>query len=431
MPVNVTFPYPDVAPLAIPDSFDAEIFEPKPYSCPVSGAEVVLHALRNPVATDRLSELARGRRKVLIVIDDMTRPTPVSEFIHYLMDELHRAGIRDSQVQFLTALGTHRPMTKDEMARKLGSGTIKRFKVHNHKWDDPDCLELIGRTDQGVPVWINKLVRESDLVIGIGAIMPIEICGFTGGGKILVPGVCGEVTTDEMHWTRMGVPASRVLGKVENPIRKSVDELARKAGLHFIVNVVIDNNDKMVAAVAGDMTAAHREGCRIALDVFAVNFGHEYDLVIADSYPFDIEFWQANKALDTTGEVVKKGGVVILVAPCHEGFSRTHAELMELGYPPIAQIEKLVESGKISHKVVGVHMMQVSTVAVEKARVILVSSGISRTEAEKAGLEWAQTPQKAFDMALGMVPKDPGIAILRGAARMLPLVKRSGENDGT
>ena len=97
-----------------------------------------------------------------------------------------------SRFEFLMALGTHRAMTKDEMRSKLGEEMVKKYKVHNHDWKNPDCLEYVGDTEQGVPVWINKLVSNADLVIGLGSIMPIEVCGFTGGGKILVPGVCGQ-----------------------------------------------------------------------------------------------------------------------------------------------------------------------------------------------------------------------------------------------
>jgi nickel-dependent lactate racemase len=158
-----------------------------------------------------------------------------------------------------------------------------------------------------------------------------------------------------------------------------------------------------------------------------VNIPKEFDIVIADSFPFDIEFWQANKALDTAGEVVKKGGVVILISPCYEGFSRTHSEILEFGYLPIETIKNLVKSGKIKHKVVGVHMIQAGAVAVEKAKLILVSTGIKRDEAEKVGFLWAQTAQKAFAKALEIVGKDPSIAVLKNAARMLPLVKKAGD----
>jgi nickel-dependent lactate racemase len=332
------------------------------------------------------------------------------------------AGMEEQEIEFMVALGTHRPMTPIELADKLGSDIVKRYKVHNHDWQDEDQLEFLGTTEQGAPVWINKRVRQTELVIGLGSIMPIEICGFTGGGKILVPGLSGPQTVDSMHWTRIDVPAEQILGKADNPIRASIDALAREAGLDFIANVILDPDNRIVGAVAGDMTAAHRAGCRIAEQVFGVPVPRKYNIVIADSYPFDIEFWQANKALDTAGQVVTDGGVVILVSPCREGLSQSHArEIRRFGYPPLAKIKQLVESGQIEHRVVGVHMAQVSAVATEKARLILVSTGIGRQEAEALGFSWADSPQKALEMALEMTEEQPDIAVLDGAARMLAL----------
>jgi nickel-dependent lactate racemase len=425
--VKINFPYPDTEPLEIPPGLGTQVFALPDVTPEITGIEAVKNALESPIGFKRLSKLACGVKKILIVADDITRPTPICKFIHLVLDELALAGAKDEHIEFIMALGTHRGMTKDEIAAKLGTDVAGKYKIHNHDWKNPDCLEYVGDTEQGVPVWINKLVSGADLVIGIGSIMPIEVCGFTGGGKILVPGVCGQITCDEMHWTRIDVPSKHVLGKAENPVRASIDSLARKAGLDFIVNVILNSENKIIGAVAGDMVTAHRAGCEIALKVFGVNIPKEFDVVIADSFPFDIEFWQANKALDTAGEVVKKGGVVILVSPCYEGFSRTHNEILEFGYLPIETIKNLVKSGRIKHKVVGVHMIQAGSVAIEKAKLILVSTGIKKNEAEKVGFLWAQNAQGAFSKALEIVGKNPSIAVLKNAARMLPLVKRTGD----
>ena len=417
----VDFPYTDVKHLNIPDRLEAKVFSLPEIRSARSEVDVVIEALDGPIGTKRLSELARGKANALIVFDDNTRPTPVKRFVEQVLDELRRGGLQESQIEFLTAIGTHRSMTKEELVEKLGQDTVNRYTIHNHEWENPDCLEYIGDTDQGAPVWINKLVGRFDVVVGLGAIMPIDICGFTGGGKILIPGVSGSETVDKMHWTRIDIPSQRILGHRDNPVRASIDALAQKAGLDFIVNVILDGEGAIVDAVAGDMVEAHRVGCKRAERVFGVAFDREYDIVVADGYPFDIEFWQANKALDTAGEVVRKGGVVILVTPCYEGLSRTHEkEILEFGYRPVAEIKRLVDSGKLKHSVVGVHMYQVSTVAVEKARLIMVSSHITRETAERVGFQWAEDAQVAFDMARALVDR-PTIAVLKNAARMLPL----------
>ena len=427
--MEVRFPYPNMYPLTIPDGMHPRVFSLPTCRPAQDGLELVKTAMRNPLGARPLRELAARKKRILIVSDDVSRPTPVHEFVEIVLAELRQAGASTEQIEFLMALGTHRAMTPKEIADKLGPKVASAHRVYNHQWDNPEHLDYIGDTEQGVPVSINKRVRQADLVIGLGSIMPIDICGFTGGGKILVPGVSGQVTVDLMHWTRVDVPSHHVLGKVDNPIRDSIDSLARRAGLSFIVNVVLNSHNQIVGAVAGDMVAAHRCGCDIARNVYGVPIPHEFDIVIADSHPFDNEFWQANKALDTAGEVVKQGGVVILVSPCHEGFSQTHSEILEFGYLPVEQIKKMVNSGVIKHKVVGVHMVQASTVAIEKARLILVSDGIAEHQAHKVGFSWSATPQEAFEKAIEICGPSATVAVLHDAARMLPLKSNEGRDD--
>ena len=418
--MNVSFPYDDVEPLAIDDSIDTDFFCLERHSVSDEGS-IVENALQAPIGSAPLCELARNRKRVLIVFDDYSRPTPVFRFIEDVLRELHGAAITDDSITFIAALGTHRAMNDDEMRAKLGNGVVDRYRILNHAWDDPAELEYLGDTAQGAPVWVNKIVRQSDLVIGVGAIMPLEVSGFSGGGKIIVPGLSGAITVDEMHWRRIDVPSSEVLGRCANPVRDSINQLARKAGLDFIVNVVLDPENNIADAVAGDMVGAHEEGCRRAIERFEVTIDRRYDIVIADSFPFDVEFWQANKALDTAGCFVKPGGSIILVTPCHEGLSRTHCdEILAHGYRSIEEIKNLVTAGKLRHKVVGVHMYQVADAVIEKgATFYLVTNGITKQDVETVGFEWAPNPQAAFDRAIVRAGPEPSVAVVSDAPRMI------------
>lgn len=419
------FPYDDVPDLQIPDGLSVDCYSPAPSTATSHSLESVGAALKHPIGSPHLRELAIGKTDVLIVFDDYSRPTPINVFVDFVLAELHAAGIDDNTISFIPAQGTHRPMTRDELVAKLGQAVVDQYRILEHKWDDESQLVYLGDTEQGVPVSINRIVQQSDLVVGLGAIMPLEVSGFTGGGKILVPGLSGQVTVDEMHWTRIGVPAREVVGTRDNPIRRSIDALARKAGLDFIVNVVLDCRQNIVDAVAGDMTDAHVEGCRRARPLFAVAVPHPYDIVVADSHPFDVEFWQANKALDAAGAFVRHGGVIILVSPCHEGWSRVHAEdILKYGYRSIAEIKGMVADGSIEHKVVGVHMYQVSEAAVEKGRLTLVTSAIPREEVEAVGFKWAPTPQDALDAAVRKLGGNPTVALLQDSARIMPIIEQ-------
>jgi len=185
---------------------------------------------------------------------------------------------------------------------------------------------------------------------------------------------------------------------------------------------VLDASGRVRACVAGDLEAAHREGVRRARPYHEVSLPDRPDIVVADACPFDIEFWQANKAVDTAGLCVRPGGQVIVVSPCYEGFSQTHAqELLRYGYPTRAEIIRLVESGRLPHKVVGVHMLQVREV-MDRARLTLVTDGIPQADVERTGLAWAPSPQAALDRALAETGNGARVAILRGAAEMLPVL---------
>jgi nickel-dependent lactate racemase len=423
--MRIEFPYPDIT-MDIPPASLMGIYG-LPQAAPAEDEGIVLRrALDKPIGAPRLRDIARGRGSVLIVCDDVSRPTPAYKVIPAVLEELHAAGIADERIEFMMALGTHRPMTEAEMRAKVGDSIYDRYPVVNHEWDNPTALEYLGATEQGVEVWINRRVMQADLVVGIGRIMPIDVSGFTGGGKILFPGCCGEITNSDMHWVRVEVDSREVLGMRDNPIRAGIDALARKAGLDFIVNIVMDSQKRIVDCVAGDLVEAHREGCLRARRYHEVYIPHEADIVVVDGCPFDIEFWQVNKAVDTAGLVVRQGGVVICVSPCYEGFSRTHADvLLKYGYRPREEIVQLVASGEIEHKVVGVHMVQVAEVAVEKATLYLVTEGISREDVERVGLRYAATPQEALEQAVAQVGPHAQVAVLRGAAEMLPVVDQA------
>ena len=422
--MDVRFPYDDIPGIEIPDRNLIGIFSPAQPKSTIKSEHIIEAALQSPVGSAALRKLVVGKRSVLIVCDDVSRPTPAWDIIPSVLKELKAAGVEDSSIEFMMALGTHRPMTEDEMRRKVGADVFERYRVINHEWDNPDALEYAGKTHQGVEVWINRKVSEADLVIGIGRIMPIDICGFTGGGKILIPGCCGEITNSEMHWGRTELDSDTIIGRRDNPVRESIDEMARQAGLDFIVNVILDLENRIVDCVAGDLVQAHRVGCELARAMHEVTIPREADIDIVDGHPFDIEFWQVNKAVDTAGLVVRPGGIVICISPCHEGFSRSHdLQVLEFGYRPVEEIKRLVQSGRLQPKVVGVHMIQVSAVAVEKAKLILVTNGIPPADVRKAGLDFAATPQEALDAAFAQLGTDAKVIVLRGAAEMLPVIE--------
>ena len=211
---------------------------------PDSAAEIA-RALAAPIEAPTLVEFARGRRSVVIVADDNTRPTPTDVIVPLLLAALNAAGVPDDAIRAVIALGTHRPMTPDEIERKFGPEVVRRVPVDNHEAFDPAALVDLGATPSGVPVFVNRTVMEADLVIGVGSIVPHHIPGYSGGAKIIQPGVCGERTTGEVHLLSVRREGS-LLGVVENPVRAEMEAIAERAGLRAILNTVLDTQGRLV-----------------------------------------------------------------------------------------------------------------------------------------------------------------------------------------
>jgi nickel-dependent lactate racemase len=272
---------------------------------------------------------------------------------------------------------------------------------------------------------VNRKMREFDYILGLGQIMPMDVCGFTGGCNIIIPGLCGPKTSADFHWVRVGLPSHEVVGRRENPIRVAIDNSAMAAGLNAIFNVIMDGEGKICGAVYGHPIDAHRAGVPPSLEAHTVLLPRKADIVVADGFPFDIEFWQVNKALDNAALAVREGGVVIIVSPCREGLSATHEkDIRRIGYRSKQEILRLVEAGEFTHRVAAVHMIQVAEATIEKnVTCILVTDGISPQVLREVHLMHAPDPQSALAMAFDRTGADASVAVLKRAAETLPLIQ--------
>jgi lactate racemase len=417
----IAFPYAWADPLSVPESCLIGEFGPPAGGDPAPEADVLDAALARPIGSPRLAEILAGRKRVLIVTDDHHRPTPVRRMIPPVLEEIRKAGLGPGGVEFIVALGTHRAMSDAELREKLGPDIVDGFRVSNHDWTDKSGLAFCGTVPPGIEVWVNSRMREFDVVLGLGSIMPIDVCGFTGGGKIIVPGLCGEKTNSDMHWVRAGIAGDLVVGRRENPIRAAIDRAALAGGLTAVFNAVLDSRCRIRQAVFGHPVEAHRAGARLSLSAHSAGLPEPADIVIADSFPFDIEFWQANKALGHASLAVRDGGTIILVSPCVEGLSSTHEkDILEIGYRTSAEIRSLVEDGRIGHLVVAVHMIQVAQATFDRGiTCILVTPGIGPDKLRTANLEGAPDPGAALAAAFRKHGPKARVAVLRRAPETL------------
>ena len=285
-----------------------------------SGGEIVREAMEHPIASPRLSELAKGKRSCIIIISDHTRPVPSRDIIPNMLSEL-REGSPDIDVTLLVATGFHRPTSTAELEAKLGREILAQCRVVVHDCRDENSNVQIGVLPSGAPCVIDRLAAEAELLIAEGVIEPHFFAGFSGGRKSVLPGVCDQVTVLGNHCSRfIDSPYARTGILDGNPIHADMVAAARMARLAYIVNVVIDEDKRTVAAFAGDCVEAHRRGCDFLLGYAQVKPAPA-DIVISSNggAPLDQNIYQCVKGMTAAEATCNDGGVIIMCAECADG----------------------------------------------------------------------------------------------------------------
>ncbi len=420
--MRYAFPYDDFGPVEIPEGNPVSLY-PVPSVSPAAGeAELIRRAVAEPIGMARFSRRVGAGKRVLILVDDVSRPTPVDKIVPEVLRELERGGVAPEDVRFLIALGTHRPMTPAEVERKVGREVAARYEVVNHAWDDPAELHDYGALPDGTRAVLNRRLREADFVIGVGGIAPHPVAGFSGGGKIVAPGVAAEEAVGEFHWQGVQRPQRELLGVRDNPMREQIDRIAALAGLSAIVNVVQDGEGRIVHVVAGDPVEAHRRGAAFALDVHGVHVPDAggADILIADTHPLDQDLWQGVKAMCALDCIAPDGSAVVVVSPSPEGVARQHPGVLRHGYVPLSRAAALLREGKVD-KVTAHNMVQGGRL-VSRTTAFLVSPGVTPAEAGRLGFRHCATAQEALDAAIALKGPASRIVILRMGGEICPIV---------
>jgi lactate racemase len=359
---------------------------------------------------------------VLILIDDSTRGTPVPRVLHHVIKELWGAEVLDKQIVVLTAQGTHREMNEKELRQKLGE-FYGRFELHQHRWLDESSLHDFGRTADGTRITANSLLRGADFVIGLGSIVPHRIKGFSGGAKIVFPGVSGREMQERNQWEAAHYKSEDVMGVPENPMRLRIEEAARLVGLRYIVNLVYDRERKIAGCFVGDPIHAHRAGCSLSRELNAVSLPRRADIVLIDSHPADRDLWQSAKGFYSGTMAVRDGGSLIVVSPNPEGVADNHPNVLEIGYRPFAEIVRMVEAGEVED-IVGAAVLADLAQIVDRCDCILVSPGVTKEESDRLGFRYAATAQTALEMAFERQGRTAKVAVLQHGGHILPVTDK-------
>jgi nickel-dependent lactate racemase len=383
--------------------------------------QAVRQAVLHPIGTPRIVDMVCPGAHVVIVINDHTRPAFGKVMVQEIIKELALAGVPDGQVTILVATGTHRGSTQEELIHMLGSDTLKRFRVMNHDCRDTDNLVRIGETPNGTPITINRFYVEADFRILTGVIAPHHAAGFSGGRKSVIPGLAGLDVLRRHH--ALGIRSyDPAMGRLEdNLFHTEAVTGAKMAGVNFIVNVVPNGKGEAAAVVAGDLEAAHMEGVKICRMMCRCPIPFRADIVITSpgGYPRDINLYQAQKAVSVAENIVKDGGVIILVAECSDGAgSEEFVNWMTSASSPQEIIERFRWEGFVP----GSNKAFMFARALSRTRIIVVTDKLSREFLAKMFMEKAFSIGEA--LALAGKPKDfkPVIAVIPIAAYVIPEV---------
>jgi len=402
--------------LTVPDENLIGVLRPNPVEHVLTGEAEVRRALMHPIGMPKLREIVKPGEKIAIVTSDITRPLPSYKVLPALLDELYAAGVQKEDITIVFALGSHRKQTPAEQAKLVGERAFSEVRCVDG--DDSDCVH-IGVTSRGTPVDIVRVVAEADRRICLGNIEFHYFAGYSGGAKAIMPGVSTRAAIQSNH-SRM-VEQAACAGKLGgNPVREDIEEAAAMVGVDFIVNVVLDEHKEIVRAVAGDVTKAHREGCRYLDRLYVKPIYEKVDIVVVSQggAPKDLNLYQTQKALDNAKHAVKDGGVIVLVGSCREGLGeRVFEEWMTHSPTPQSMIERIQADFQLGgHKAAAIAMV------LEHAEIYLVSE-LDAAFVKSIFFEPFSGVQAAFDAALAHCSEDATVLVMPFGGSTLPRIE--------
>lgn len=370
------------------------------------GKELVRRALLSPVESERLCSLSKGKRNIVIIASDHTRPVPSKIIIPEMLCEI-RKGNPDANITILIATGCHRGTTKQELINKFGKEIVENEKIYIHNCDEREKLVNIGVLPSGGQCEINKIAIDADLLVAEGFIEPHFFAGFSGGRKSVLPGVAGRATVLANHCSEFIAHEKARTGILkDNPIHNDMVWAAKKAKLAFIVNVVLNSKKEPIFAVAGDFEKAHKNGTDFIASLCAVT-AVPADIVVSTNggYPLDQNVYQAVKGMTAAEATVKDGGVIIMLAKSNDGIGGDHF------YHQLADeadINKTINTFLLrgrNETVPDQWQTQILLRILTKAKVIYVSD-MANEIVEKMHMIPADSLEEAITTAKGIISKD-------------------------
>ena len=385
-----------------------------------SGA--VLNAIRNPIGASPLRLMAERRHKVAIAVCDVTRPMPSATVLPALLRDLSH--VPDDQIAIIVATGTHRANTPSELEEMLGADVAQRYRVINHDAFDQRALTHLGDSLNGIPMWLNRVWVESDLRITTGFVEPHFFAGFSGGPKMVAPGLAGFETIMRLHDASMiGHPKSTWGITDGNPIHEAIRDIARQTGVHFSVDVTINREHKVTSVYAGELFSVHRAARQDARRAAMRPVRRPFEIVVTTNsgYPLDLNLYQSVKGMSAAAQVVRDGGTIICAAECSDGIP-DHGEYKRIlsGAKGPGELLRLISAP--GHNRHDQWQVQIQAQIQLRARLYLKCSFLTHKQIREAHLEPIEDIEAAIPGLLRRYGRDSRICALPQGPQTVPYV---------
>jgi nickel-dependent lactate racemase len=385
----------------------------------------LMRAIQSPLGCSRLRDQIRPGQRIAISVCDVTRAQPRRDQILALFEEM--PGVPDADVTIFVATGTHRANTPAELERMLGRDILGRFRVVNHDSRDDGTLAHVGVTSTGVPVHLNREFLQADVRITTGFVEPHFFAGFSGGPKMVAPGLAGLATVMTLHDAgRIGHP-NATWGVTEgNPVHDDVREIAKMVGIHFAIDVTLNRDQKITAAFAGDILEQHRAACAYAKETAMRAVPHPFDVVLTTNsgYPLDQNLYQAVKGMSAAAKIVKRGGTIVCAAECRDGLPSHGSYGAVLASQPTPEA-LLAMIGAPGYSAPDQWQVQVQAQIQMKATVLVKTSGLSPEQVRAAHFAPIDDVERAVRDALGRGSGDATLCVLPQGPQTIPYLAAS------
>ena len=391
------------------------VLQPRKFEPEKNPEDIIREALRNPVGTERIGEIIEKkeeRDKVVIVVDDHTRPCPTDRILPPLLEELYSSGIEDENILIIFATGSHRSVKEEEAEILLGKEVASRISYISNDCRGNDFV-YIGTTSKGTEVSVKRAFHEADVKILTGDVEIHYFAGYGGGRKSILPGVCSYSTIQQNYKRNFFHPNSKPGVLDGNPMYENMTEAARLAGVDFTINVV-QTEDGIVGAFSGDFDSVLRNGAALVDRIYKVHAKERADIVVtsANGSPHDIDLYQAYKALHLGLNVVKDNGAIILVAECREGVGNGIGHRNYHRWMKRFKTKEEMQKELKKEFIIGGHKAYYHLKALEKANIFLVSE-MPREEVEETfRLRYSETPDDALKEAFEITGKNAKVLVI-------------------